>query len=958
MPTNVARVPSSGGRARLDNTGVRTLATRWRCALALTLTAALAPAPRAPADTARPSGAQRVVRSFDFEERPMNPEPVPMHWFRAQHDPPLRIRPGYPSWNRGGFDDRQHTSGEWSVLLPTRGGSSSLRLSSGVIAAIPGADYEIAANVRTDGLAHAHARITARFLDDRRNPIAGAEQRGPLTRTEGEWTRVAFELRGDAPGAAWIQIDLELVQPRHTRGEDADGPDAEPPADGTIEAQRVTLEDVSGGAWFDDLVISQIPRIELAVVGEGNVVMGPATPEFTASIRDLTGERLRGRVVILGLDDEVLASVEFDAPSGQEKFVWRPALSAYGWGRARLEVSNDAGPLSSTTTSFAWTPAMPGAKGKGGASAGLPERERFMLIAEDEPASRLGFVPAYARASGVGAVQLPAWTEGLTRESVGATVRALNELVEGLSSQGTSITLALSRVPLELGRTLKIDAASSPLSALAIERAGAPDAKPGSEGEPVSAPDVAWRAYLSDILSKFGQRVRRWQVGRTGEPLAFWRPTLERDMGLVESSFSRLVPKPTLVAPWAAEHAVDDRLGAHRGVTVTLASESPAETLAAQVERIQSGARAGADATFVIDVPSPDVYGARATAVELTKRAVLAWRGSPSRMAVQSPWEMTEQGVNPGVSLAVWRQVVQRLGGRRVAGELPVASGATCLILDGPAGGALVGWTDWASPEDATVEMFLGNGAVTVVDPFGNEEPAPMAGGLHRVALGEMPVFVEGINVELARFRAGFAVEPASLPSEAALHSAELVVTNPWPVAISGTLRVLEPTKWKIEPRVLGFDIPAGETQRLPIDLSFGVGEESGRKRLVAEAELHADARYPRVRLSAPIEIGASATQLTPSYAFVADSTGQANDVSLTLSVTNNGDESASMRVFALAPGYPRQEATVSSLAPGQSAVRRFLLPGGVRKLMGQRLRVGVVQVGGAERVNKSLLIQ
>lgn len=958
----------------------------WR---ALIAAAACAPAGGAGGaeEPPRPTAALRTVRAFDFEERPMNPEPVPMHWFRAQHDPPHRIRPGFPAWNRAEFDDRVRTSGEWSVRLPTQGGSVSLRLSSGVIAAIPGADYEVACMVRTEALHRAKARLSARFLDDRRAVISGTERSSEPIETGGEWRRVAFEMRGNAPAAAWVQIDLELLQPRRLiRSHEGAAPSApenedtlDEPLD-PLDQQRVTLEDVRGGAWFDDLVISQVPRVEIAVSGDGNVALGPAAPEFIASVRDLTGERLWGEVTLTGMDGEPIAAVRFEAPAGQEQFVWKPALTEYGWGRLRLDVSNETGVIASTSTTYAWLPPLPTRRdraARGGERTGaFPEAERFLLIAEDDPPGRLGFTPAYARATGSGAVQLPAWTEGLTRSGVAPTVKALHDLVEKFATQGVSMTLSLSRVPGELGKVLKIDTTASPFAALSPEKkvapAGSPDAK--NAGAPVSpspattappahagaeAPDAAWKAYLAEILSKFGQRVRRWQVGRTGEPLPFWRATLETDLQEAEASFSKLVPKPTIVAPWAPEQALDGRLSPDRGVVVVLPWESPAETLRGEVERIQGGDRKASDSAFVIGVPPEDRYGARSVAVELAKRAVLAWAGEPRRLAVESPWDVTERGAGPTIALPVWRQVVERLGGRRIAGELPIASGATCLILDGPQGGALVGWSDWASPEDATVEMFLGNGVVSVVDVFGNAEPAPMAGGLHRVSLGELPVFVEGINVELARFRAAFEVDPGTLPAEAALHSAELLLHNPWPVAISGTLRVLEPTKWKIEPRVLGFDVPAGESQRLPVDVSFGVGEESGRKRIVAEADVNADARYPRVRLSAPLNIGAGEIQLTPSYAFVSGASGGGEqDVALTISVTNNGDEPSSMRVFALAPGYPRQEATISALGPGQSAVRRFSFAGGVKKLIGVRVRVGAVQVGGAERINKGLLIQ
>ena len=165
-------------------------------------------------DAFRPVSAERVVRVFDFEEQEFNAEEVPQYWVRAQHNPPARERPGFPAWNRAIFDDTRAYSGEFSVRVPTQGGSASLRLSPGVIAAIPGADYVVTARVQTEGLSRSGARLVARFLDDRRQPIPGAEATSRVVRSSGEWALVRAELRGLHDRAAWIQIDLELLQPR------------------------------------------------------------------------------------------------------------------------------------------------------------------------------------------------------------------------------------------------------------------------------------------------------------------------------------------------------------------------------------------------------------------------------------------------------------------------------------------------------------------------------------------------------------------------------------------------------------------------------------------------------------------------------------------------------------------------------------------------------------------------
>jgi hypothetical protein len=66
-----------------------------------------------------PVSSQRVVHAFDFEEQAYNAEEVPQYWVRAQHYLPDRDRPGYPEWNKAGFDDSRAVSGIYSVKAPS-----------------------------------------------------------------------------------------------------------------------------------------------------------------------------------------------------------------------------------------------------------------------------------------------------------------------------------------------------------------------------------------------------------------------------------------------------------------------------------------------------------------------------------------------------------------------------------------------------------------------------------------------------------------------------------------------------------------------------------------------------------------------------------------------------------------------------------------------------------------------
>src|SRR5690606_37941984 len=136
-------------------------------------------------------------------------------WYRAQHDPPARERPGFPLDNLARLDfEAPAANGAGSVRLPTGGGSAALRLDESAVPALSGADYLTEAQVRTEGLAHVQAFLAARFLDESGAAIEGTEVRSAPVRSR-TWRPVAVMLTGDHPSAAFIQIDLELRQPEH-----------------------------------------------------------------------------------------------------------------------------------------------------------------------------------------------------------------------------------------------------------------------------------------------------------------------------------------------------------------------------------------------------------------------------------------------------------------------------------------------------------------------------------------------------------------------------------------------------------------------------------------------------------------------------------------------------------------------------------------------------------------------
>lgn len=889
----------------------------------------------------RPEAARRLVRLWDFEERPGNVEPVPREWARNQHSPPEAPRPGFPAWNLAAFDDAISHTGGTSVMLPTRGGSTELSLIRGVLPAMPGGRYAVSAYIRTLGLLHARAVVRVRLLDNAMKPIESPGAHGssdPIV-TSGEWVKVQTLLEGHDDGA-WIHVDLQVLQPSELSP-------SKPASHETV------AQDYNGAAWFDDVRVEQVPRVELTSSAVAGVSVAPTKPELRLRVQDLTGEQLRVRVEIEDIDGHLVDALETPIESGGRQLAWAPILPAFGWYRATMTVIGPTGEgVAQRETDFAWVaPLRPSDR---------LLRRSWGLIAEDMEARRVPLLPELIELAGTGGVSLSVWSnvgvgeldpgDKRSREEIDATV---NRLVE----RRQDITFVLGHAPEAMAREARVD--------------------PDDPIEILAGDNDVWMPGVSSLLSRFGERVTRWQVGPTGSDRAFWRTTLARDLRLVERGFRGLVPRPTMTAPWRIEQGIETARGVD-ALTVVVPGNVPAEGIRQYAVQWSGGKPSDLpqrsasrrstklpEVTLVLQPPDAEVFGVRDSVEELVRRGAMAWASGVPRASIELPFRFAAAHDAPAVptaALPAWRTLVSHLSGREFAGSLPIATGVTALLArseSSTSGGALVAWNSHALPTDAVLSGYLGASEVTITDCFGNARVSVAdEGGRHRIALSQSPMFIEGVDVNLLRLRAGVHLSPASLPARAERHNMNVVIENPWSGPISGALRLAEPAEWEMSPRVIPFVLQAGQSRSFPFTISLGVGEPSGHRWIGAELDITSDRRYPTLRLDLPLELGLETIQMQPSYRYLAGRDGTLSDLMVSMLVTNLDTQPVTLECFVQAPGQRSQQAPISALEPGESAIRRFVFAGAAKTLRGKKILAGLKEMGGTGRLNKLIEVQ
>lgn len=937
--------------------------SRWWCALAVAACAPLAPA----ADT--PAGLGRTVERFTFEE-PDNPLPVPKGWFRSQSDPAAGIdRPGFPVWNQAHLDSQSPAfEGRTSVRLPVAGGSAGLTLAPGVIPVFPAADYEVTAAVRTSStMRHARAVLAARLLDQRGQPIPGAEFRSEPLLTAGAWRRISVAVLGDAPDAAYLQVQLLTLQPQQLQR------DAPP------RPFRVWDEDFDAAAWFDDVTVVQEPRLELTTTHPANTVLAPARPELIARVRDLAREPLTVDVAITDLHGRTLDRERRTLSGGRLETRWTPRLTEYGWYRAHLTLTAAGVRVGSARCDLLWLPDPAAADPAAVAPPHDPDRARFGLHTADLPRSLRPDLTAITRAIGSGAVTLPLWSGEPTDDHEAALARIV-PLIESLHARHQHVTIAIERLPPALARDAGVD--------------------PAEVARLLGSDRALWGPRLDPYLDRFGQRVRRWQFGRLGDEWAGGRLALLDQLGPAQHAFAALVPGPLLAIPWSSDTTLPAALASpNRSPVLNVVPGTAPEALAQLASAWLQDAAPHANSldapelAIVLHAPDPHTHG-RPGIAQLAKAVLALWHATaphpgqptpaPTRIDLAQPWTITgprRPALQPSPALGAWRTLADHLAARRVHTRLQTPQGIHALLLTPTATsdrtGAIVAWRDADAQLTTALELYMGEGDVHTVDLFGNTAPVPRTTAgphalpLHRVQLSDEPVFIEGIDAHVVEFISSIRLDSPLVLSAPGPHEHGLVIANPWAFPIRGRFFILEPgghsdpdapadRSWEITPRVADFAIDAHDRTTVPIAVAFSTAQQAGPKDLVVDVELAAGSSGV-IRTRNVFELGLREVRLDVYYrtqpSALKDAPPGARDLIVQAEVTNLSDRPLGVELVAVAPDQPKARVTVATIEPGRTALRSLPFYAAADALNGQDVIVGLTLTDSEGRLNRSVRI-
>lgn len=869
---------------------------------------------------------RRVVKRFEFEEASRAPIDMPPGFFRLLSFEAQSISPaipdGFPPYGEMRLSrDAAHT-GDWSLRFDLQAGSMAARTATGVCPILPGADYEISVWVRSQDLVHSRLRLAAWLHDVHGNPIAASRMESAAIASDDRWTRLRVVVAGDFESAADLVMELQLLQPRHVGNDGGGGGDGGP---GDIEISR---EDVRGVAWFDDLVVCNVPRTSLATTSSLNVFEHPARPEISIEVRDTARSSLVARLRVLDVRDRTAHEETLDVAAGRLSIVRTPALTQFGWYRAVLDVIDGEEIIASQSLSFvSLPPAKPGA-----------HNDRFGLALPPCEATALAAQARLTAPIGAAHILVPVLHENLTAEGMSSWMEALQKTIDQFVEGDRRMTLSLDRIPPFVADELQLE--SSQVLAM------------------LSGDSSRWPQALTDLLATYGLQVDRWQVGELSERSPLHDANRDEALRKAHESLCAFVMNPVIVLPTLAEHEASS-ISAPASRCVI----APANITAGGMERFIA-AWAQPDDAYSLLLTPPDArrHSKLQRIVDVAQGALSAWRFGAPAISIEAPWrcEAGTESIEIDPAYVMWSVLSRELNHRTFLGELSLGEGLHAWILrgEGDTPSAIVAWSGRVEPagdgRGERLSMRLAGGDVTAIDLQGNRRVIELNDAVHEIALDAAPQFIIGIDPHLALFRSKFAVSPSRLSAEARAIEASVVLDNPWPTLISGTIRFDDVPGVSISPRQQAFVVPVGESASLPITLMLDRSAPAGRKNIEAVIDLNGGAEYA-LRVRATLEVGLDNLQCSASWRLnVNEQTGR-RDLVVSVFATNMGARDANLDVVIRGPQTTIKQPLASGLPPGQSATRTFRVEGGAALLSGETLLVGVAERDGVARYNIAL---
>ena len=883
--------------------------------------------PIAPTETSHPAdtthsllSGQRVMQTFDFEERDVHLDDLPMYW---QQSPP---RPGFPHYAGGILDDAVSRSGQYSFKLISDGGSVGFEYHPRRISVKPGSDFQVTGYVQLRDMNTSRIQISCSLTDRRGKVVSGSRNTsrliGPGEATIDGWTRVEVYVPGNFSEVRFLTIGLWLLQEEYWRKD-------------MLTASAIFRRDVKAVAWFDDITIHQIPRVILRTNKQGNIFDGDEEAHLEVEVEGISLLDYQISLNVFGAEEELIHSESWiltglgDNPKA--RIIQLPKLSA-GLYKTHLSILSGNLLVATRHLTFAKLSSLSGAP----AGSGL----NFGILALDQDIGDWDTVIELARLSNAKLIKLPVWRRRADAPGAIFSTSDFDRKLMRLQQNNIQVMAAFTEIPDSLAMKLSADRRSL-LDLLSED------------------PQI-WRPQLAFVLAQYARQIPYWQVGADARTQhQSWDPRILTVMNSMHAEFAKLVSQTVLAIPLSSMFQVNQsQVGTHH-VALGISSAVVPKQIPAYLE---DSRRRGMNTIWAnVEPLDPRQHTRNHRIIDFAKRVAYVKKGGAQAIFTDHPWtQRVSNGrtiTEPTELFLVYRTLSDQLGATEYIGEFNLAPDIRALIFNREGSGCLFVWNENYNaelhPEQAELEYYLGDNS-EAVDLFGNRHRLKTEKGLTKFEVTDWPMMINVVNTRLAHLRSTVHLDPELLDASIYRQTVKMKFTNPFSGPISGRIRFIRPEQhqqnWLIDPIAYNFSLRPGETFERDITLKFPRNEVGGKKRLHALFKLDTDRTYRFIHTT-PFEIQLSGVDMS----FFTQRVGE-TDLLIQMVVTNTSEKEMTLQSFIDLPDRDRLERAIPHLPPGVTVTKSYLIRNAAQ-WVGKSLRLGLYDPKGTKRINRHLEI-
>jgi len=856
--------------------------------------------------TRPPISSRRIVKHFDFDEKPLNNfGTVPMSWRRHGGR-------GFPLFLEGKFDEQVGHDASPSFRFDLDGGSLAYHYEGRDVAIRANSDYLIVLWIKTDALDAARAYFTAYLLDRKGKMIPGTERSSRLvggTNAPADWEPITVSLAGNVPGARYIGLSLWLTQERIWNTQPK-------------PMRHIEREDVKATAWFDDLTIYRLPLVTLNTSNPGNVFGPHERITLNTLVNDPDGLNLQADLVVKSADGQFVDKRKVLIRSNEADPVDKITYNNLGVGLYDAKLTVWAGDTPLVWRSLRFARVAPRL------SSPVTTGRKFGVVLQDIDADLLAGQREVLKQLWTEHVKLPVW---FAQQAVMNRSATLSETIN---------------------RYLKtiVDANAEPIGILTNDP---PEEGPGPRSTIRSMLDIlsedplTWKPLIATTWSHHSGLIHVWQVGHDTDDTVFLDDRLGPLIPVLRHEMEALMAEPTLATASSTTYKSDPARCADY-----LAISLPAAVRTDDIEEHIKPIIGQEPQRYWVTVEAlpENIYPRTVRLADLARRLAETAFQNVGSVFLAAPWSGGTDGiraqVNPCEDYLILRTVADILGAATPISRTTLDGQAQCLVFDRNGEAILAVWDEYAPPTGRDHFVYLGE-RTRQIDIWGRPMPVKTVGNRQRVRIGPVPTFIVNTPTWLMEWRRQFVLAPSLLEACLEKNDHELAFTNTFHEPVTGIVRLYVPDGWEVRPTKFPFALQPGETFHGTVAVRFPINAEASVRPLVGAFVLDANRRY-KLLIPAWFELGLKQIDID-TFVWRQD-----NRVVVRHSMTNRTKRTINFEGYLIPPRQQRLSRLFVNFQPGQSLTKDYVLGNGL-ELAGQQVRVGLKEIDGSRVWNRIL---